>query len=270
MADPAMVDRYLQSRGAAPSAENANRVRQHFAANPDNLDRRALGLPGGLDDNSGVLDAMLDKLIADTSATPAAPVATAPQTQGDANPAPAPSRRGPVASPRQGAYPAPNEAAGTPNNVRAPASNTTVSGMVDESGMPVANVASGGDDGGILKWLLPILGISAAVPAAENMRGRMPSGPMSLPTDPNSPLLAPPQQRIGSQVGPNMESVGSEMETIDQRNQAGRTQQRAQVQQSVDAENDAMLRQMEETERARRKQKGADATVSAAKRLLRR
>jgi hypothetical protein len=146
--------------------------------------------------------------------------------------------------------------------------------MVNEQRMPVeytgeANVAPP-EDSGILKWLLPILGISAAVPAAENMRGRMPSGPMSLPTDPNSPLLAPPQQRIGSQVGPNMESVGSEMETIDQRNQAGKTQQRAQVQQSVDAENDAMLRQMEETERARRKQKGADATVSAAKRLLRR
>jgi hypothetical protein len=138
--------------------------------------------------------------------------------------------------------------------------------MVDESGMPVQNVASGGDDSGILKWLLPILGISAAVPAAENMRGRMPSGPMSLPTDPNSPLLAPPQQRITSQVGPNVESVGSEMETIDQRNQAGKTQQRAQVQQSVDAENDAMLRQMEEQARARKGQSRTQELVNAAKR----
>ncbi len=314
MADPRMVDRYLQSRGAAPSAQNANRVREHFAANPDLLDRRAMGLPGGLDDNSGVLDGMLDKLIADTAATPAAPNASMPEasgTQGDRNPAPAPSKRGPVASARPGASRQGEYGPGASPSRQGgygAASPPAMSGMVNEQGMPVeytgeANVAPP-EDSGILKWLLPILGISAAVPAAENLgpgrqrggmsdavdeNGRVLRGPQAMiedlgtadqrynesgktPRGPYTPAppgaLPPPQQRIGSRVGPNMESVGQEMETVTNRNASAKAGRERQLRSEVDAENDAMLRQMEEQARARKAQGRTKELTDAAKRAV--
>jgi hypothetical protein len=297
MADPRMVDRYLQSRGAAPSAQNAN---------PDLLDRRAMGLPGGLDDNSGVLDAMLDKLMADTGAAPpnAAPVnASMPEagsTAGDARPAPAPSKRGPVASPNPGASRQAGYGPATDTRNRqmnyGPAAKPVPSGMVNEQGMPVeyageANVTPP-EDGGILKWLLPILGISAAVPAAENMRGRMPADPAlpppnprisgpQTPAPPGSPL-ALEDQDYGRVQGRRVTEYPSGAPVITDhtmRNVQGtaemysdapyaRQGQKNQVRAEVDAENDAMMRQMEEQERARRGQKRTKELTDAAKRAV--
>jgi hypothetical protein len=261
MAD--VVQQYLQSRGATPSAENASRVRQHYASNPDLLDRRANGLPGGLDDNSSVLDALLDKHLAESMPTPAGTV-----TVGQPEAIPPPSRTAPMVKGK-------GEVGGTASVATGdPASGNRGGGRQGYGEVaPVATPAQTADsqyspstddvaNGGIGEWLKALLGISAAVPAAENIVGRAPAQVGAPPA-----ALPPPQQRITSQVGPNVESVGQEMQTIDQRNQAGKTQQRAQVQESVDAENDAMMRKMEEDARKQRAQRNAQETVNAAKRV---
>jgi hypothetical protein len=65
--DAAMMKMLLDSYGAADTPDNANRIRQFAAANPDVLERRAMGMRGsGVDDNSDLLKPMLDKFMAAT------------------------------------------------------------------------------------------------------------------------------------------------------------------------------------------------------------
>lgn len=266
MPDPSMINAYLQRRGAPMNADNANRVREHFFANPDQLDRAAMGLPPGLEDRAPpTLDMMLDKVIADSM--PAAAASTAE--------APAPSKPGPYvrkqgevggtkgAPSRQGEYgpgPSPSRQGGY-----GAGASPSVADAVAQSAA-VGSVGGGSsDDSSILKWLLPILGISAAVPAAENMRGRMPMQ-TQIPNDRTGGMLASPQGRIGTSVMPNVESVGEEMDIVRNRNDAARSGRERQIRSEVDAENDQMVRQMEEQERARRAQKRTRELGDAAKR----
>src|ERR1700761_1993269 len=66
--DDKMMTALLASYKAPMTAQNANVARQFFASNPDVAERRAMGMRGsGLDDNSDLLDAQLDKHIADTT-----------------------------------------------------------------------------------------------------------------------------------------------------------------------------------------------------------
>lgn len=275
--DPALINQYLRSRGAAMSAGNANRVREHFAANPDLMERRAMGLPGGLDDNSSILDAMLEKQIADTGMAPtitseALPDIT-PQRQQPAQPqaARAPQRAqtpttrasrqgnyGPGPSPsRQGEYGPASNAAGVDELLAA-------EGLL-APGQSTRDAANA--DSGILKWLLPILGVSAA--GALNTQPRLPAprGPMSL-APPDSPLALPAPQRRLTNQGPdqNYTPMGEEIDTINNRNASSKEGRRRQLQSEVDAENDAMMRQMEEQERVRRAQKRTKDLGDAARR----
>lgn len=260
MADSAAVNQYLQSRGAKMSGENATRVRNHFASNPDLLERRAAGLPGGLDDNSGTLDGLLDKQLQESMPV----VAQAVQGEAPVKQVPAPSNQRPYAKQPQmpASYPAPAEANGNP--LQQSGRQPNGGGDPAAVGLPSEDPAlsASGPQGDIGTWLKALLGLSAGVPAAANMRGQMSVAPPGA--------LPPPQGRITSQVGPNMESVGNEMETINQRNQAAGTERKAVLQNEIDAENDDMMRRTMTDAAKRKQQAGADATVNAAKRFFRR
>jgi hypothetical protein len=65
-----------------------------------------------------------------------------------------------------------------------------------------------------------------------------------------------------------MESVGQEMETVTNRNASAKAGRERQLRSEVDAENDAMLRQMEEQARARRGQTRTKELTDAAKRAV--
>ncbi len=121
--DDQMIGRLLQTYGVQqPNARQANAAREFFASNPDIAERRAMGVRGaGLDDNSDVFGAMLDKLIQQSDATApagtvevgqpqmdttkAATVPNAPRKkmepsrQGEYGPGPSPSRQGEYSPP---------------------------------------------------------------------------------------------------------------------------------------------------------------------------
>ena len=113
--DEQMIGRLLQSYGAPTSVRNANAARQFFATNPEIAEKRAMGMRGsGIDDNSDVFGAQLDKFIADSApqqqitqselppietvqqaTTPNAPrKKMEPSRQGEYGPGPSPSRQG--------------------------------------------------------------------------------------------------------------------------------------------------------------------------------
>lgn len=70
--DPSQIAGLLKSYGAADTPENQNRLRQHYASDPTAADRRMVGAQGQSDESGGsrdaMLNAMLDKFVAQTSA----------------------------------------------------------------------------------------------------------------------------------------------------------------------------------------------------------
>lgn len=77
--DQATLSALMKSFGAADTPENSNRIRSHYAANPDEAERRLFGggnqgSVGGRDD---LLNAMLDKFVAQTDG----PSGIAPNTE---------------------------------------------------------------------------------------------------------------------------------------------------------------------------------------------
>lgn len=239
MADD-MVTRYLQSRGAAPSAENASRVRQHYASNPDLLDRRAMGLPGGLDDNSSVLDALLDKHVAESMPDPVIPQGSV--EVGQPEKIPPPSRTG-------ASVKGPGEVGGTKAGVASrqgnygPGAESALTGMVDESGMPVAG---GPEPGNIGKFLLSLLGAGSVAGGAAMRSGRG-AVPQAMPTNSPLPGTVPPTAAAAAPVD------ATDPATM-----------RARMEAEVAAENDAMQRQMEQEALQRKRQQGTQETLDAA------
>lgn len=83
-------------------------------------------------------------------------------------------------------------------------------------------------------------------------------GPNSQIEGPNA-QLPPPNGRITSNVGPNMESVGAEMQTVQDRNATSRNAREAAIRADVDAENEALMRQiMEQNAREAAQQRTRD------------
>lgn len=123
--DDAMLSRLMQSYGAANTAENANRIRQFAASNPNVLEHRAMGMRGSVvDDNSDVLGAMLDKFIAQTDIAPPRRVEVgAPevqQTMPTVQNASAPTRKSATAAPAPQMGPNLPMASGAVNPLDAP------------------------------------------------------------------------------------------------------------------------------------------------------
>lgn len=67
--DEQMIGRLLQTYGVQqPNVRQANAAREFFATNPEIAEKRAMGMRGsGIDDNSDIFGAQLDKLIQDSS-----------------------------------------------------------------------------------------------------------------------------------------------------------------------------------------------------------
>lgn len=84
--DDSMVAQLLKTYGAPPSANNMNAARQFFASNPEIAEKRAMGMRGsGIDDNSDVFGAQLEKFMAAADNKPTItkeelPPVEAPQT----------------------------------------------------------------------------------------------------------------------------------------------------------------------------------------------
>ena len=169
--DDAMIGRLLQTYGAPTSTRNANAARQFFATNPEIAEKRAMGLRGsGIDDNSDIFGAQLDKFIADSST---AQQQVAPSTASESPPietvqaASRPTKKTATA----GTYPAPNEAAGTPNNITGATPPVT------------RETARGGGGFGLDDILTALLGISSVA-------GRTAMAPKGALDDPRIPPAA--------------------------------------------------------------------------------
>lgn len=279
MAD--MISQYLASRGAAGSADNANRVRSFYASNPDLLDRRAMGLPGGLDDNSAVLDATLDKHIAESM-----PTAPAPAPQAGREEIPPPSRAAPAVR-------GPKEVGGTATTVAPqydpnqnmgalPPRNASTSRDPEYGSVQGNDPQASSMGGDIGKWLLGLLGAGAGAygiskagkngaPSASStgaLPGMTPNAPGGIPMD-----SAPPG------VGPNAPAPYGTDTPVTRGNPKGGTAvpvtegdpdaaaKRALVEQQIQEENDAMARKMMDQERVLRSQRNAEETARAARRV---
>jgi hypothetical protein len=271
MPDPQMIRQYLSSRGAELNDGNIGKATKFFGSNPDLLDRRAMGLPGGLDDNSSVLDAMLDKHIADTA--PAGQVEVLPptkaETQGNARPAPAPSRTAPTVK-------GPTEVGGTtwqnasenPNLGPLPARDASAG---ERAATPTTDYSPSTDSpnvdiGGIGEWLKSLLGISATGALAGAGARAAKQGDPQLP-NPNNPKQLTYQPKLEDKTTRgNFEATGDEMNVVNARNAASRTGRENQIRAEVADENDAMTRAMEDAARKRKAQQAAEETARAARR----
>jgi hypothetical protein len=172
----------MQSYGAENTTENANRVREFGAANPDVLERRAMGMRGsGIDDNSDLLDYLLDKPRAQTGGTsPGTVEVGAPEVQ-QAMPtvqaASTPTRKSATAAP------APAPAMG-PNLPMA-------SGVVNPLDSPTRPTAS--RESSVWDWLLPVLiGVGGLGAADHYMKRKKPSSPSDATTLTPDPVSTPP------------------------------------------------------------------------------
>lgn len=272
---------YLSSRGAPVTPENMNRVREFYASNPDLMERRAVGLPGGLDDNSSVLDAMLDRHIANTSAAPVTVQALPDITPKSEVPPPSP--RGPTTKQPMAPRGRSGGAVSLPVDTASSTGAPSVADVVESAafGVPPQTSAQGpqGDDGSLMPWLLSLLGLSANTSRPQDLGpGRVPRGSVTdLPSSDeliegrvgSGTALPPPQGRIESRApSENLESVGSEIDTVNQRNQTSRNARTQQLQADVDAENDLIMRQMMEREKQLQAQRRAQELVRAGKKAV--
>lgn len=272
--DDAMIGALLKTYGAPMTVDNANRARQFFATNPEIAEKRAMGMRGsGLDDNSDIFGAQLDKLIA-ASSTPAQnesmngriapvhelyPIETVQQ-------ATQPTRRSATAGGNK-TYPEPNEATGTPNNAggAAPA--------------PTANA-------GGFSWndlLTALLGASSV--AGRTMMGT-PAAPSSMETklraitgnDPRMPQNVPQiegpdanQKRLTYQ--PKLEEGGANaranQSTVVQEDPALANEgKKAQIQAEIDAENAEAKRLQDQIMQRNQRQSSTRDLLKSAKRTI--
>lgn len=151
-----MMQAALKSYGAANTPKNLQQMQNFFASNPDALERRAMGVRGGIhEDNSDVLQ--LDKAIGDvmnksdgvTQQPLAAPAAVAAPTVTGR-----PNARAPVSS-----NPGPQQGYGDTNPATPPI--TVAAGLPTEA----ADLSAQGPQGGAADWIGPLLtsllGVSA-------------------------------------------------------------------------------------------------------------
>lgn len=288
--DDAMMSRLLQSYGASNNAQNANRVREFAASNPEVLEHRAMGMRGSLrEDNSDLLGPMLDKLIAQTS-TPAQMPQPVPEQQPmpTVQAATAPTRRAATAAPAPQMGPNPPMATGAVNPLDAPAAPP----MPQRQG-------SFWDDA-----LTALLGVSSvAGGAAMRNKNGAPTGPgipdatyvgpMDEPTmyraqgqerlggptaqlegpnaklpAPDAKLPAPNKQLPNQRPDGNYESTGKEIEGVNARNQSEKTARKDVLQKEIDSENESNGRLQEQMRKRAREEAETADLVKKAKRAV--
>jgi hypothetical protein len=164
--DEAMLNALLKTYGAPNTVANANRVREFGAANPEILEKRAMGMRGsGLDDNSDILGAQLDKLVQASSTDAQLNAATDRGTwpPGTQPTTPAVAAATKPNAPRKAVqenktYPNPQEASGSPRQT---------GGIPGDANAPTgSNVAT--QEGGWLDKLWPLL-LGVAAKSGQNI-----------------------------------------------------------------------------------------------------
>ena len=183
--DDAMIAKLLGTYGAPNTANNAQRARDFFASNPDIAERRAMGVRGaGLDDNSDVFGAQLEKFIAKTDLPPRNAAETYSPPAQESNPVIAQGTKPkPAGSPsRQGNY--------------GPATDTAT-----KQGKDYGPGTEGGKGGDWWPWLLAGLGLTATKQGGV--------GGAAAPNAPKSGLPAPVVPPEAGYVGP-MRNVNRE------------------------------------------------------------
>ncbi len=155
--DQATLSALIKSYGAKDIPENTNRIREFYASDPKAAENRLYGARAPSDESGGsrdmVLNAILDKVIAQTAAPSQAiqqePLAPLPMVQN----ASAPTKRSATAGGRNAVPVSPPEMQpGWQDNT--------------EITSPTIGAPSGG--GGVMDWLLPlILGVGSMSPLAR-------------------------------------------------------------------------------------------------------
>lgn len=274
--DDKMMTQLLKSYGAPMSAQNANAARAFFASNPDVAEHRAMGMRGSaVDDNSDLLDAQLDKHIADT-AIPDGRVEVGQPVKADV---PAPSIRGattqqpmakPTATPvrldKQGSQYGDGTGTLSPGLPQ----GTPQAAAGDSSDQPVGGLDIG-------KIIMAILGTTATGALGGTRPG--PRSGMSMedlvynPSDefPYQKQLPAPEQRMlpapqPKLPGANVDTLPSGAPEIPKSGIYDATKPNARA--AVDAENDDMTRQMMSDLEKQAAQRRAQSTVNAAKRAV--
>jgi hypothetical protein len=180
--DESMLNALLKTYGAPNTVGNANKVREFAASNPEVLEKRAMGMRGsGLDDNSDILGAQLDKLMQASSTDAQLNAATdrgtwPPGTQ-PTTPAVAAATRPNAPRRENKTYPNPQEATGSPRQT---------GGIPGDANAPVGPAGGTEQQGGWLDKLWPLLlGVAAARKPLRGMDGGGPKPPAVI--DPNAP-----------------------------------------------------------------------------------
>lgn len=196
--DQALLSKLIQSYGAADTPENTNRIRAFYGANPDQAERRVMGMRGsegqqGAGGRDDILNAMLDKVIAQTNAP--APQQAAPEVSSGMNYGAPPQRGAPV--PRvqtQGADPSPSNFGSLPPQDSVP------------------------ESGGIWPWLIGALGARgvASLPGSDNtfesrMRSNTANDPRMIQGPDQNAKRITYQPKLQDQGGARMPSGAPEI-----------------------------------------------------------
>ena len=168
--DAALITALLKQSGAVDTPENVNRIREFYASDPTALERRVYGVKGASDESGGsrdaLLDGMLDKYIASTSAGPPVAVEKEDGTpipqQGAGTAQPMPARSGGTAAPAYG----PN----APQQYDYGAATPPVSGLEE---MPTRGASDGSWDWNLL--FPAILGMLGAGAGARYLNNKGPN-----------------------------------------------------------------------------------------------
>ena len=290
--DDAMMSRLMQSYGAQNNAANANRVREFGAANPDVLERRAMGMRGSnQEDNTDLLGPLLDKLMAQTDNTPPGRVEVgAPEVQQPmptVQAASAPTRKTATAAPAMG----PNMpmATGAVNPLDGPAAApaapqrqgsfwddilisllgaTSAGGaaaMRNRGGAGAGDAAPGGGRAAPGTPEAEFVGrMGEAARNDPRASGYLPRQQGALPAPdgqldaPNAKLPAPDKRIGSSRPDGNYEGTGKEIEGVNARNQSEKTARKDVIKKEVDAENESAGRLQEQM-----KKRAADEAATA-------
>ena len=281
--DDAMAARLLATYGAPPTPENVAAAKNFFASNPDVAEHRAMGMRGSaIDDNSDVFRPMLDRLMQQT----ASPAAAAPPAPMEGATTPAAARSSPVVTQRPAASspmgPQLPMASGAVNPLDAP----PAAGAPASSGgsgwewllalLGASRAAAGGAaspngnlptayQGPEARFVGPMgnpqqspmggemqLDDMRGSTQIEGQQGRIP-GARPQVEGPRAQLEAPQGRIANSTPDYNYESVGKEVDQINNRNTTTRNARTQQLQSEVDAENAQAQRLMEQM---RNKQRG--------------
>lgn len=243
---PEILQRLLSSYGASDSAGNANKIREFAAANPDVLERRAMGMRGsGVDDNSDLLAGQLEKFMqaTDKPAMNAPESASIPELQGTVT----------VGQPRVVAPPtARRGGSGGSAPSMEPQMQPGYSDMTETTSPSIGK--PGGDT--LLPWILAALGISSGA----GMQGMKPQKASPRAIDNSGTLIEganPSQKRLTYQPkledsNPTRATTESGAPALDPKGVD--TERKKMLQAEIDAENAQALQQQMKEQSTRSKQ----------------